>query len=140
MNESSPNRNRKPSRKRGSGRSAGTDQKKTGRAKSTGQNAANKGGGNKKRGRNKQPKIDPAEFWGDPEHLPDVTEWTTSSPNVKAVVTSLGRPPVPGHETAAEHWLSLVYERSAVLASALAAAGGLDDPPDDSSAPESLPE
>ncbi len=136
MNEPNPNRNRKSSRKRGSGRSGGADQKKTGRAKSTGQNASNKGGGNKKRSRNKAPKIDPAEFWGDPEQLPDAAEWVTSTPDVKAVVASLGRPPVPGHETAAEHWLSLVYERSAVLASALAAAGGLDDPRGDSSAPE----
>jgi hypothetical protein len=33
--------------------------------------------------------------------------------------------PLSGHETAAEHWFSLVYERAAVLAGALAAAGGL---------------
>ncbi len=30
-----------------------------------------------------------------------------------------------GQETASEHWFSLVYERAAVLAGALAAAGGL---------------
>ncbi len=44
---------------------------------------------------------------------------------MKAVVRSLGRVPIPGQETAAEHWFSLVYERAAVLAGALAAAGGL---------------
>ena len=39
---------------------------------------------------------------------------------------SLGRVPLTGQETAAEHWFSLVYERAAVLAGALAAAGDLD--------------
>ena len=47
------------------------------------------------------------------------------APDPKAVVRSLGRVPLSGHETAAEHWFSLVYERAAVLAGALAAAGGL---------------
>lgn len=124
MNDGNTSGNRKSSRKRGAGR-AGGDQKKTGRSNAGGQSASNKGGGKKRR--NKAPKIDPAEFWGDTEQLPDVAEWVTSTPDVTAVVTSLGRPPVPGHETAAEHWFSLVYERSAVLAGALAAAGGLDD-------------
>ena len=134
MNEDDPNRKRKSSRKRG--RSGGGDQKKPGRGKAAGANASNKGGGNKKRNRNKAPKIDPAEFWGDPQQLPDTVGWVTSTPDVKAMVASLGRPPVPGHETAAEHWLSLVYERSAVLASALAAAGGIDEHGGDTSAPE----
>ena len=53
------------------------------------------------------------------------------APDPKAVVRSLGRVPLSGHETAAEHWFSLVYERAAVLAGALAAAGGLLGEPDD---------
>jgi hypothetical protein len=133
VNESTSNGNRKRPRKRGSGRSAGADTKKSGR-KPAGPNPSNKGGGNKKRGRGKVPKVDPAEFWGDPQQLPEAVDWVTTTPDVTAVVSSLGRPPVPGHETAAEHWLSLVYERSAVLASALAAAGGLDQSGDDTSA------
>ena len=47
------------------------------------------------------------------------------------MVRSLGRVPLSGHETAAEHWFSLVYERAAVLAGALAAAGGLLDESDE---------
>ncbi|HBU03434.1 MAG TPA: hypothetical protein DEA70_02995 [Acidimicrobiaceae bacterium] len=53
------------------------------------------------------------------------------APDPKAVVRSLGRVPLSGHETAAEHWFSLVYERAAVLAGALAAAGGLLGEPDE---------
>jgi hypothetical protein len=43
------------------------------------------------------------------------------------VVRSLGPPPLPGHETAAEHYFGAVYERAVALAGALAAAGGLLD-------------
>ena len=87
--------------------------------------AGNQGGG--QRGRKAAPKVDPVEFWGDPSRVPEVEEALTHAPNVRAVLTSLGRPPVSGHETAAEHWFSLVYERAAFLAGALAAAGGLDE-------------
>lgn len=80
------------------------------------------------KGRKPAPRPDPAEFWGDPARLPDPDGGLTHSPNVQAVITSLGRPPLSGHETAAEHWFSLVYERAAFLAGALAAAGGLDQP------------
>jgi hypothetical protein len=73
------------------------------------------------------PKVDPKEFWGDPERLPDRIESLTHSPDVRAVLTSLGRPPLTGNETAAEHWFSMVYERAAFLAGALAAAGELDE-------------
>lgn len=45
-----------------------------------------------------------------------------------AVPRSLGRPPLPGHETIAEHYFGAVYERAVATASALAAAGGLVDP------------
>ncbi len=66
-----------------------------------------------------EPKVDPVEFWGDPAALPEP---------MRAI---LGRVPLSGHETAAEHWFSLVYERAAVLAGALAAAGGLLGEPDE---------
>lgn len=72
-----------------------------------------------------EPKIDPVEFWGDPEALPEPIDAITEVPDAKAVVRSLGRVPLSGQETAAEHWFSLVYDRAAVLAGALAAAGGL---------------
>lgn len=78
------------------------------------------------RQRKSEPKIDPVEFWGDPAALPEPLDAIGDVPDVKAVVRSLGRVPLTGQETAAEHWFSLVYERAAVLAGALAAAGGLD--------------
>lgn len=78
-----------------------------------------------------EPKVDLVEFWGDPDALPEPLEAIGDVPDVKAVVRSLGRVPITGQETAAEHWFSLVYERAAVLAGALAAAGGLDGDRDD---------
>lgn len=90
-------------------------------------NAGNSGAQPKQqKGRKQSPKVDPVEFWGDPDRLPEPSRGLTHAPNVRAVVTSLGRPPISGQETAAEHWFSLVYERAAFLAGALAAAGGLD--------------
>ena len=76
------------------------------------------------------PKVDPAEFWGNPELLPEHIAGIQHSPDVRAVLTSLGRPPLTGNETPAEHWFSMVYERAAFLAGALAAAGDLDDTAD----------
>lgn len=73
----------------------------------------------------KAPEIDPVEFWGETDQLPDPPAPLAAAADPKAVVQSLGRVPLPGHETAAEHWLALVYERAAVLGSALAAAGEL---------------
>ena len=81
--------------------------------------------------RRNEPKIDPVEFWGDPEALPEPIDSIDHVPDAKAVVRSLGRVPLSGQETAAEHWFSLVYERAAVLAGALAAAGGLDGDDED---------
>ena len=78
-----------------------------------------------------EPKIDPVEFWGDPAALPEPMRAIAEAPDPKAVVRSLGRVPLSGHETAAEHWFSLVYERAAVLAGALAAPGGLLGEPDE---------
>lgn len=93
----------------------------------------NRGGGAKQAGTHQggprnAPKVDPREFWGDPDLLPERIDGIQPSPDVRAVLTSLGRPPLTGNETAAEHWFSMVYERAAFLAGALAAAGDLDDP------------
>ena len=93
----------------------------------SGANAEGKQQANARGGRPNQPKIDPVEFWGEPERLPDRILGVEHSSDVRAVLTSLGRPPLTGNETAAEHWLSLVYERAAFLAGALAVAGGLDE-------------
>lgn len=78
------------------------------------------------RGRKASPKINPVEFWGDPDLLPPPEEMSEHPGDSRALLNSLGRPPVPGQETAAERWFTLVYERAAVLAGALAAAGELD--------------
>lgn len=112
MNERKPPR-RKRNRSRGRGGAPKTQPK-------------NQGGQRKP-----PPKVDPREFWGDPELLPDRIDGIQHSPDVRAVLTSLGRPPLTGNETAAEHWFSMVYERAAFLAGALAAAGDLDDTSDD---------
>ena len=42
-----------------------------------------------------------------------------------AMVSSLGRPPLRGHETAAEQYFQAVYDKAVALAVALAAANGL---------------
>lgn len=78
------------------------------------------------RGRKAAPKIDPVEFWGDPAALPCADEISEHTGDARALLESLGRPPVPGQETAAQRWFILVYERAAFLAGALAAAGELD--------------
>lgn len=103
----------------------------SGRGRKRGRSRGRSGGGAKasaaKGGARKPaPKVDPKEFWGDPDLLPERIEGLSYSPDVRAVLTSLGRPPMAGNETAAEHWFSMVYERAAFLAGALAAAGGLD--------------
>jgi hypothetical protein len=41
------------------------------------------------------------------------------------MITSLGPPPIPGHETAAQHYFDAVYAKAGALAIALAAASGL---------------
>ena len=99
------------------------------RSRGKSQNSAPKQGeqqGGPRPRKKSEPKIDPVEFWGDPELLPEPIAAIEPVPDVKVVVRSLGRVPLTGQETAAEHWFSLVYERAAVLAGALAAAGELD--------------
>ncbi len=88
--------------------------------------------GRKSKNRQKnQPPVDLSKFWGDPEALPDPIDHVNSSPDVTAVVSSLGRIPIPPHETAAEHSFQMVYRRSGILASALAKASGLDQEEED---------
>lgn len=101
------------------------------RSRSRGRGGAKQSQGKPQGGSRKPtPKVDPTEFWGDPDLLPERIERIQPSPDVRAVLTSLGRPPLTGNETPAEHWFSMVYERAAFLAGALAAAGDLDDDPD----------
>jgi len=86
-----------------------------------------KRGKRKGKGRQKaQPAVDPAKFWGDPQSLPEPIDQVNYSPDVTAVVISLGRIPIPPHETAAEHSFKMVYQRAGMMAAALATASGLD--------------
>lgn len=101
-------------------------------AQSNGQNKAQANQGNKgnqpSKSRNrKSTKRDPALFWGKSELLPTPESFITSTPEVMAVVSSLGRPPLPGHANASQHYFRLVYDRASSLAIALGHAGGLDD-------------
>jgi len=80
--------------------------------------------------RSKKQKVDPVVFWGDPALLPEPPGPIEPCDDIGALVSSLGRIPLAGRQTAAEHWLKLVYERAGVLAGVLAAAGGLS--PDNS--------
>jgi len=68
------------------------------------------------------------ELWGDPEALPEAQADIRITQDPAAVVRSLGRPPLPGHEQASEAYFAAVYGRAVGLASALAAAGELIEP------------
>jgi hypothetical protein len=65
------------------------------------------------------------DFWG--TGAVDEEPRTTIRPvdEPAAMVTSLGRPPLRGHETAAEQYFQAVYDKAVALAVALAAANGL---------------
>ena len=84
----------------------------------------------KRRGRGGAPQAPTAktagDFWGDADSLPPVDAVTlTSDPS--AVVRSLGRPPLAGHEAVSEHYFRAVYEQAVTLAGVLATAGDLID-------------
>jgi len=75
-----------------------------------------------------------ANFWGNDDATDDLPEVITPSDDPAAMISSLGPPPIPGHETAAQHYFEAVYAKAGALAIALAAASGLlvtDDPDDD---------
>ena len=94
----------------------------------------NKKGRSRSRNRNKRAKQSPKQFWGDVDALPEPQAYSSTSADITAVARSLGRPPIPGQEGAAMHYFTVVYERAAVLATALAAVGGLDEPGTDENA------
>jgi len=74
------------------------------------------------------------DFWGTDSTVDELPESITPSDDPAAMITSLGPPPIPGHETAALHYFDAVYAKAGALAIALAAASGLlvtDDPDDE---------
>jgi hypothetical protein len=82
---------------------------------------------NRKR-RNRSTAKATAEFWGEQGDLPAPRDDIRITRDPSAVVRSLGRPPLPGQEQAAEAYFAAVYARAVGLASALAAAGELIEP------------
>jgi hypothetical protein len=82
-----------------------------------GNNQGNGNGGNRQP---KQPEV--KDFWGESvAPLPQIDAPSGAS-DPSAMVRSLGKPPLPGNDNAAEHYFAVVYERAAVLAGALSAA------------------
>lgn len=100
---------------RGGGNDRGQKQAKKGRGKGQGPESARTSG----------------DFWGDPARLPAVSEVAVSADG-SAVVRSLGRPPVTGHEAASEYYFRVACDRAVNLAAVLATAGDLldDEDPD----------
>ncbi|MEE9415209.1 MAG: hypothetical protein V3V01_07985 [Acidimicrobiales bacterium] len=98
----------------------------------SGQTNQNRKKSNKNRSRSngqksqKSPKFDPVAFWGDADLLPPTRGYVVDTDDTTAIIRSLGRPPIPGSEAAAEHHFSMIYEQSANLAKAIAVACGLD--------------
>lgn len=86
-------------------------------------NGQNRSGGGKSRRRS--PKVPARKFWGDPEAARVVVTRSGPSDEPAAVVLSLGPPPFPGQEAAAQPMFETVYTRAAALAAALEAASDI---------------
>ena len=80
---------------------------------------------NRRRNQGKSTTKQQKAFWGDEEKLPTLDDTVRITNDPTAVVSSLGRVPLSGSETIAEHYFAAVLDRSVILGSALAAAGGL---------------
>ena len=92
-----------------------------------------KQGGNRRRkpsgGGGSKPR--PADLWQPVPALPDPSP-IEPSPDPRAVLRSLGDPPLVGQGAVAEHYMGAVIDRAAGLATALAAAAGrLAEPSDE---------
>ncbi len=125
MNERSQGGGNRASKGKGSGGKANQSNSNQSKANQSKAGGKKRGKSRSRGGRSK--KVDPSKYWGSLDALPAPSEHTTTTPNPSTLLTSLGRPPVPGHENASKHYFSLVYERASNLAVALAAAGGLND-------------
>lgn len=121
----------------GGGGGGGNDRGGNGRGahRSGSDRGGNGGGGNDrghkaKKGRGKGQSPESArtsgDFWGDPARLPAVSEVAVSADG-SAVIRSLGRPPVSGHEAASEYYFRVACDRAVNLAAVLATAGDLLD-------------
>lgn len=90
------------------------------------------GGGGSRRNKRRRPQNRPrsVDLWRPVPQLPD-PEPIAPATDPGIVLRSLGTPPLQGQGAQAEHAFELVVRRSAMLASALAAAAGLLAEPDD---------
>ncbi len=93
---------------------------------------ASAGGGGSRRNKRRRPQNRPrsVDLWRPVPQLPD-PEPIAPATDPGIVLRSLGTPPLQGQGAQAEHAFELVVRRSAMLASALAAAAGLLAEPDD---------
>ena len=75
-------------------------------------------------------KLQGADLWR-PVPPVELPEPITPAADPAALLRSLGTPPLPGQQAVADHYLAAVVERSAHLATALAAAADLLELPTD---------
>jgi hypothetical protein len=89
-------------------------------------NQSNGGGGGSRRNKRRRPQNRPrsVDLWRPVPQLPD-PEPIVAAADPGILLRSLGTPPLQGQGSQAEHAFELVVRRSALLASALAAAAGL---------------
>ena len=65
------------------------------------------------------------DFWGSFDDLPEGDAKVRPAGDPASVITSLGSPPLVGHEQVAEHYFRAIYERAGGLAFAIAAGNGI---------------
>ncbi len=91
-------------------------------------NGNNSKAGKRKRARNRKSKAKQNRaFWGDEGRLPEPPTWARITEVPASVITSLGRPPMPGFEQQAQHYFDAVTMRAVAIGAAIAAAGDMVD-------------
>jgi hypothetical protein len=86
---------------------------------------APRGGQSSRKRRSSGQRRDSANDLWRPVPTPDEPGPITPAADPKALLESLGQPPLGAHSTTAEHYLATVLERAAALATALAASADL---------------
>ncbi len=71
------------------------------------------------------------DFWGDPSKLPAEESKVGVTTDPVSIPESLGKPPLTGQETNAQHYFEAVYTRAVIMAGALAADSDLVEDPDE---------
>ncbi len=89
-------------------------------------NGSRRGRGRRRKSGAKSNAKQTKQFFGDEELVSFERPVIKVSTQPTSVVESLGRPPLAGQEAMAEHYFQAVYQRAAMLGSALAMAGELE--------------